>query len=211
MYPKSTNCVFLWRLKFLLLLRGSICRDCHCVFLAIRDEIAAGESQDESDVQPSSSSGSNADWEDNGCIEQWVCALANLNLRWNSILQFILSKMAVLLVGEANPNLAQNTRKFLWQWTYVIYVAFGPRFLVWMVLGIVCSHTSRLQQFANDAFSACGGKKLHSLCVFAGGWKFQWSHPMKNNCFLCAPYWILPHHPWVWLLNAPFCHEAKTQ
>ena len=44
-----------------------------------------------------------------------MCALANLNLRWNSILQFILSKMAVLLVGEANPNLAQNTRKFLWQ------------------------------------------------------------------------------------------------
>ena len=40
------------------------------LFLAIRDEIAAGESQDESDVQPSSSSGSNTDWEDNGCMEQ---------------------------------------------------------------------------------------------------------------------------------------------
>ena len=71
------HCVFLLRLKFLLLLRGSICelnslcRDCHRDVSAIRDEIAAGdESQDESDVQPSSSSGSNTDWGYNGCMEQ---------------------------------------------------------------------------------------------------------------------------------------------
>ena len=37
-----------------------------------------------------------------------MCALANLNLRWHPILQIILPNMAVLLVGEANPNLAQN-------------------------------------------------------------------------------------------------------
>ena len=71
------HCVVLSRLRFLLLLRGSICelnslcRDCHCDVLANRDEIAAGdESQDPSDVQPSSSSGSNTDWGDNGCMEQ---------------------------------------------------------------------------------------------------------------------------------------------
>ena len=44
-------------------------------------------------------------------------------------------------------------------------------------------NTSRLQHFAKDVFSVCGGKKLHSLCVFGGGWKLQWSHPMKNNLF----------------------------
>ena len=44
---------------------NSLCKDCHCDVLAARDEIAAGdvsESEDESYVQPSTSSGSNTDW-----------------------------------------------------------------------------------------------------------------------------------------------------
>lgn len=79
MYPKSTtecHCAFLLRLKVLLLLRVSmcelnwLCRDCHCDVLAIRAEIAAGECQNESDLQPSSSLGSNTDWGGGGCMEQ---------------------------------------------------------------------------------------------------------------------------------------------
>ena len=70
---QQTEChsvFFLSRLGFLLFLRRSICelnslcKDCHCDVLAARDEIAAGdvsESEDESYVQPSTSSGSNTD------------------------------------------------------------------------------------------------------------------------------------------------------
>lgn len=186
---------------------NSLCKDCHCDVLAARDEIAAGdvsESEDESYVQPSTSSGSNTDW----LGGQWLHeALSVCSCKFKFEVEFHLANYFVSWWSQSKPCPKHN--KIIVEWTYVIYLVFGPRSLVSMVLGIVCGKKPAACCILQRIISLCVGGKKASIteCVFAGGWTFQWSHPLV----FYGPYWIPPHHQWDWLLIGPCCLETKTQ
>lgn len=53
--------------------------------------------------------------------------------------------------------------------------------------------------------------QIHCVCVFP--WWVETFNDLTlwKTIGFCGPYWILPHHPWVWLLSGPFCHVVKAQ
>ena len=200
---------FLSRLGFLLFLRRSICelnslcKDCHCDVLAARDEIAADElaardeSEDESYVQPSTSSGSNTDW----LGGQWLHeALSVCSCKFKFEVEFHLTNYFVSWWSQSKP--CPKHKKIIVEWTYVIYLVFGHGSLVSMVLSTVCGKTPAACCILQRIISLCvGGKKAS---ITEGGCICWWvEFSMISPLGFFDPYWIPPHHQWDWLLIGP--------